>query len=1112
MIYLKKGWFTFAVILVSCSLAFAGQPVKWPGSSAAEPEETIKKLVYADGELLVEFVKGVTFESINSIAADNDMLVKKHFEAISQVTGRQYVLLSSEKTAERMMFEMSNHPAVASASFNYLYQLDGIPNDPLFNELWGMHNTGQTGGENDADIDAPEAWDVNTGSTGVIVAVIDTGVDYLHADLDANMWVNSAEASGVAGVDDDGNGYVDDIYGIDPAGSYGWNPDTDPMDGHGHGTHCSGTIAAVGNNGVGVAGVAWQSKVMALKMFNDWGGSGYTSNAVECIDYVIDQKVNFGQNIVAINASWGGGGYSSALRDAIAAAGNEGILFCASAGNGGYDNDAYPHYPSSYDLKSIVAVTATTHSDSFSGYNYGESSVDLAAPGVSIMSALPREFTPAPGDLFYDNMEGGDSLWIHGGVGDQWGITTDLEGYFWDMGYNNFWSDSPGVGYQHNTNTYLAVASDIDLSPHVGETVYLGFDGGFQLDYFMTNDTARVEISNDGGATWEYLAKLDDLFYYYGYYYKKHVYEIPDDFKTSQFRFRFHIVTDDTDYGYFGYKNKGWIIDNVGVGTALTSQYEKWSGTSMATPHVTGAVALAAAQFPGESIDVRRARIICTGDKLDSLEDRCCSERRLNLYNVLTATQFACMNVSYPGSGEELYVTDFVNITWHVCGTAYSHVNLYYSINGGATYIPIGPVPNTGVYHWTIPDNLTGAGKIKVESSDGMFFGESKGLFSIEHFIPVSGYTDVGYGAVQCDDGGYVTVGYTNSYTYGGYDFLLYKVDKAGELVWRKHFGGVRDDYGFSVAKTMDGGFVLCGFSYSFTNGDSDFLVYKLDANGNKQWRKNFGGAYSDESSSIKQMEDGGYIVLGTTDSFTHGGKDLLIYRLKENGDKMWRKNFGTAGYDAGTSACVTNEGDIILMGESDTLTYGGYDLLMYKLDGDGNKTWRRHFGGTGDDRALNWCSGGCQTCPCGDDSGFIMAGMGDSFTNGGYDILLYKIKPDGTKQWRKNFGGAYQENSYALCHTADNGYVIAGCSNTYTHGGDDFVVYKVDQDGNELWRQNYGGINSDLGFGVRQTADGGCVLAGTTLSYVNTPGFRDFLLYKLDADGNKVGRKNLGR
>lgn len=251
-----------------------------------------------------------------------------------------------------------------------------IPNDPLFGELWGMHNTGQSGGTVDADIDAPEAWDAATGNN-VIVAVIDTGVDYTHPDLAANMWINAGEIA-ANGVDDDGNGYVDDIYGIDAC-----NSDTDPFDDHGHGTHCSGTIAGAGNNNVGVAGVCWQARIMGAK-FLSAGGSGFSSDAIICINYAAMMGAR------VMNNSWGGSGYSAALFDAIEDANNSNALFCAAAGNSGTDNDVSPHYPSSYTNANVLSVAASTRADALSSFScYGLKSVDLAAPGSSILSTLP---------------------------------------------------------------------------------------------------------------------------------------------------------------------------------------------------------------------------------------------------------------------------------------------------------------------------------------------------------------------------------------------------------------------------------------------------------------------------------------------------------------------------------------------------------------------------------------------------------------------------------------------------------------------------------------------------------------------------------------------------
>ncbi len=319
--------------------------------------------------------------AIEEIASRHGLVVRK-----TSAKSGLYLLAAPKAeldTLPGLLASLTNEPLVRFAEpDNIVSAIATVPNDPSFGQLWGLNNTGQSGGTPDADIDAPEAWDSTVGSTGVVVGVIDTGVDYTHPDLAANIWSNPLEV--VNGLDDDGNGLVDDVRGWDFKAE-----DNDPMDENGHGTHCSGTIAGVGNNGVGVAGVNWRCRILPLR-FLDADGRGYTSDAVEALYYVIWLRQH-GVNIRLTSNSWGGSPYEQVLRDAIAANGEAGLLFVAAAGNNwDLNNDLVPAYPASYPESNIIAVAATDRNDGLAGFShYGAVSVDLGAPGVSIYSTVP---------------------------------------------------------------------------------------------------------------------------------------------------------------------------------------------------------------------------------------------------------------------------------------------------------------------------------------------------------------------------------------------------------------------------------------------------------------------------------------------------------------------------------------------------------------------------------------------------------------------------------------------------------------------------------------------------------------------------------------------------
>ncbi|HVK17593.1 MAG TPA: S8 family serine peptidase [Fimbriiglobus sp.] len=270
-----------------------------------------------------------------------------------------------------------------------------FPNDSQFPELYGLHNTGQPilgiPGTPDADVDAPEAWDITTGSASVVVGVIDSGIDFTHPDLIDNIWTNPNEIPGNS-IDDDGNGFVDDVHGWDF-----FDGDNDPTDQNGHGTHVSGTIGATGNNTTGVAGVNWDVSIMPLR-FLGASNSGPLSAAIEAINYATMMRQS-GVNLRVTNNSWGGPEFQ-ALFDAISAHAAADILFIAAAGNGGFDgigddNDSFPAFPASYPLDNIISVAATDNQDLRAIFsNYGATSVDLGAPGVLVYSTVPTFLSP----------------------------------------------------------------------------------------------------------------------------------------------------------------------------------------------------------------------------------------------------------------------------------------------------------------------------------------------------------------------------------------------------------------------------------------------------------------------------------------------------------------------------------------------------------------------------------------------------------------------------------------------------------------------------------------------------------------------------------------------
>jgi subtilisin family serine protease len=358
--------FSFLVffLFLAMQFAYAGDKKLTDKRTDGTIHDTGVYKKYKADEILVKFREGVSDGEKINLHKKYGSIKINDFKSLRL----QHLKVKNGLSAENAVKIYKNEPDIEYAEPNYLFRAQVVPGDQRYNELWGMEK-----------IVAPTAWDYTTGNNSVVVAVIDSGIDYNHPDLAGNIWVNESEISD-NNIDDDENGYVDDVYGINAiAGG-------SPMDDNGHGTHVSGTIGAVANNGIGVAGINWNIKIVACK-FLDGSGYGSTDGAIQCLQYIKSLK-DLGLNVVATNNSWGGDGYSQALYDAINA--QQDILFIAAAGNNATNNDTSAFYPAAYSLPNLLAVAATDLNDSLASFsNYGAQTVHLGAPGKDILSTLP---------------------------------------------------------------------------------------------------------------------------------------------------------------------------------------------------------------------------------------------------------------------------------------------------------------------------------------------------------------------------------------------------------------------------------------------------------------------------------------------------------------------------------------------------------------------------------------------------------------------------------------------------------------------------------------------------------------------------------------------------
>jgi len=577
-------------------------------------EKTLQAARYLSGEILVKFKSETSSRTMNAL---NYAIGAVNVRELRHIGVQRIKLPDSADMKEAIAYYRSK-PDVEYAEPNYIVRKAVIPNDSGFTQQWGLNNAGQTGGTIDADIDAPEAWDITAGSNNIVIAVIDTGVAYGHPDLAGNIWQNTDEIP-ANGVDDDGNGYVDDVYGWDFIDNDGYPEDLDS-----HGTHVAGIIASRGNNGTGGTGVMWSAKIMALR-FLGVTGVGDVANAAQAIIYAADNGARI------INASWGGYDYSTPLYNAIDYARSKGVLFVAAAGNDAQNIDGSPFYPAGFTLPNILSVAASDSNDNLAYFsNYGATSVDLAAPGVAIYSTVPILTLSAPVTVYSESFDGAAGLlpllgWGKGGTNSTWAVTQGS-----GVNGTNSLVDSPDGNYLPYTNSwtgYLTPLLSVKNNRYTFSCVWRGYVDYFSLDYLQFNyspdgiswETADWTDGNTGGIftpfSTDLITEAGDLY--------------------DMFYIGFGLQSDGI------LQQDGVSIDDVIVQRravsigSYTYESQTWSGTSLATPYVSGVAGLLLSANPSFSYPEVKNIILSSVDKKASLAGITAAGGRLNAFTAL---------------------------------------------------------------------------------------------------------------------------------------------------------------------------------------------------------------------------------------------------------------------------------------------------------------------------------------------------------------------------------------------------------------------------------------------------------------------------------------------
>lgn len=352
---------------------------------------------------------------------------------------------------------------------------------------------------------------------------------------------------------------------------------------------------------------------------------------------------------------------------------------------------------------------------------------------------------------------------------------------------------------------------------------------------------------------------------------------------------------------------------------------------------------------------------------------------------------------------------------------------------------------------------------------------------------------DRGNSVQQTEDGGYVVAGWMEWFGPGLYAVYLVKTNSLGDTLWARTYGGSVSNFGYSVQQTEDGGYIVAGSTNSFGAGNFDVYLIRTDSLGDTLWTRTYGGNSPDWGSCVRQTQDRGYIVTGYTDSFGAGTRDVYLIKTDSLGDTLWARTYGGTNLDGGNCVCPTQDGGYIVTGWTDSFGAGEYDVYLIKVDSLGDTMWSRTYGGDGEDQGYSVQ----QT----EDGEYVVAGWTESFGLGSEDACLIKIDSLGDTIWTRTYGGSSRDKGNSVEQTSEGGYIVAGWSRSFCADGSDVYLVKTNSLGDALWSRTYGGDSYEWGHSVRQTKDGGYIVAGATISV--GAGGEDLMLTKIDSLGN---------